>query len=190
MKAFKAWLILTALLFVIAAALILGAGAALVAWHRSRQLKDTPETESAFFKNYNPEHIIHSYLRNDSFGRGGGGGADEESVNHAANFFWAFPIKSDEQSALMTELNDDLYDQLVLNGARVLSRSGDPQTGFHYDYALGKTTGTVTIPPMQPGPTHRATSLPSGMVDVIAKVDLKERWVPERQALLSSFVGQ
>jgi hypothetical protein len=182
MRAFKAWLILTAILFVIAAALILGAGTVVIAWLRSRPLNNRPDKESAFFAKYTPEHVIQPFLCNQSFGRGGepGGGSDKRSVNHEALFFWTFAMRSDKELALMTELNDDAYHQLILNGARGLSRNGSPQTGFRYDYALGNTTGTVTIPPIQPGPTHRATSLPSGMVDVLAKVDLKEQWSPEQ----------
>jgi hypothetical protein len=122
--------------------------------------------------------VIQPLLCNQSFGRSGepGGGSDKRSVNHERGFFWAFAMRSDRKLKLMSELNDDVYDQIVVSGARIVNRSGSPQTGFHYDYTLGKDTGTVTIPPIQPGPTHRATPLPSGMVDVLAKVDLKERW--------------
>jgi hypothetical protein len=188
MKTFKAWLILTGLLFGIAVPLFVGANAVLWAWQNSRRLKDTPETKSAFLTNYNPEHVIQPFLCTHSFGQGSrnGGGADNNSVSHDVGFFWSFAMRSDKESDLMSELNDDVYDQLILNGARVLNRSGNLSTGFRYDYALGNTTGTVTIPPIQSAPAHRATPLPSGVVDVLAKVDLKEQWFPEEQALLPS----
>ena len=50
---------------------------------------------------------------------------------------------------LMDALRDDVAAQLVGNGARILSQIGVAQAGFHFDYKLGKTVGSVTISPLE-----------------------------------------
>jgi hypothetical protein len=64
--------------------------------------------------------------------------------------------------------------------AQALSRTGDARTGFHYDYRLGKSIGSVTISPISlESGIHRAMSLPKCMVDVAAQIELAEKWYPK-----------
>jgi len=150
-------------------------------WNSPHLLYATPETESAFLKNYTPQHVIQRFRCNLPFSHadGSGGEAGTDFATHQAGFHWFFAMRSDDLLPLMTALNDDLAAQLRLNGAQILSRSGDTRTGFHYDYRLGKSVGNVTISPvaLDTG-THRAMPLPKYMVDVATKVDLVEKWYP------------
>jgi hypothetical protein len=82
----------------------------------------------------------------------------------------------------MTALSDDVSAQLLLNGAQILNRSGDPQSGFHFDYKLGKSIGSLTISPLaitSPSLIHRGIPLPEGTVDVTARIQLQEMWFPK-----------
>jgi len=96
-------------------------------------------------------------------------------------------MRFDKLLPLITALNDDLSAQLSLNGAQILSRSGDARTGFHYDYRLGKSLGSVTISPVSlDSGMHRAMPLPKCMADVATKVELTEKWYPKQQTAMQA----
>lgn len=167
--------------------LIISAGAFWVIWDSSHRLYVTPETESAFLKNYTPQHVIERFQCNESSSHGAGrsGGAERDFVSHQASFDWFFVMQPDDFIPLMTALNDDLAAQLTGNMAQILSRTGDARTGFHYNYRLGKSIGSVTISPIALNSgIHRATPLPKCMVDVTAKVELAEEWYPKEQTAM------
>ena len=48
----------------------------------------------------------------------------------------------------MNALRNDVTAQLQANGAEVLQQSGGPHEGFHFDYKVGKSMGTLTILPL------------------------------------------
>jgi hypothetical protein len=79
----------------------------------------------------------------------------------------------------MNALSDNVYAQLVDNGALVISRNGDPRAGFQFKYRLGKSTGTVTLSPLSPNLVHRNTPLPDGIADVTLKIAVAEKWFPK-----------
>jgi hypothetical protein len=169
--------------------LMVSAGAFWIMWDSSHLLYATPETESAFLKNYTPQHVIERFQCNESSAHaaGSGGGAGKDFVTHQASFNWFFAMPSDKLLPLITALNDDLAVQLSLNGAQILSRSGDARTGFHYDYRLGKSLGSVTISPVSlHSGIRRAMPLPKCMVDVATKVELAEEWYPKQQTAMQA----
>jgi hypothetical protein len=185
----KSHLPLVAVAFVLVLLLTMGIGAALVTWERSQQLPDTPETKSAFLKNYTPESVIRPYLCNQSYSYnsgGGGGGVDNKSVSHTADFEWHFSMRSDKQPVLMEALNHDLSAQLMKNGAEILSRGGDAVGGFHYRYKLHNNLGTATISPITLGHVQRNLPLPAGVVDVNAQVVLTEEWFPKEATAIET----
>jgi hypothetical protein len=169
-------------IFIALSVLVLSAGA-LWTLDGSHLLPITPETESAFLKHYSSQHVIERFKCNwPSAGEGPSlvGEAGSDSVIHRSETIWYFAMRSDSQLLLMTALNDDVSVQLTQNGAQILRRSGDPHTGFHFDYKLAKTIGTVTISPVELSSNmHRAMRLPPGIVDVRAKVELSEKWFPK-----------
>jgi hypothetical protein len=172
--------------------LMVGAIAFWVVWDSSHLLYPTPETESTFLKNYTPQGVIQRFQCNESSSHGNrsSGGAGEDFVTHEASFESFIATRSDKLLLLMAALNDDLTAQLSLNGAQILSRSGDARTGFHYDYRLGKSTGSVTISPVSfNSGIHRAMPLPKCMVDVATKVELTEKWYPKEQTALQASLN-
>ena len=167
---------------------VVGVGLGLRAWEQSHRVKDTPETKSAFLKNYNPKNAVEPFLCGQylSLGGGGGVGADTKSIQHTADFMVAFSMVPDKKLALMTALNEDVNNQLIHNGAQILSRTGDLASGFHYAYRLGKATRTVMIPPVRlMGPTG-LLDRQAGRVGIDARVELNETWFPKEEAAIQA----
>jgi|HubBroStandDraft_6_1064221.scaffolds.fasta_scaffold875582_1 hypothetical protein len=145
-------------------------------------LKDTPETKSAFLNNYSSQHLIERFRWTSPLAQAGPSMSYEpgkDFVSHRSETTWYLAMRSDKRLVLMTALADDVSAQLTLNGAQIISHSGDPQTGFHFDYKLGKTIGSVTISPVEmTSSIHRVTPLPPGIADVKATVAVMEKWFP------------
>lgn len=169
-------------LFVLLLAICVFAG--LRAWDGLHTLYPTPETESAFLKNYTPKSVIEHFQSNESSSNThhSGGEAGRKFVSHEAGFEWFFAVRSEKWMPLMNALRDNVAAQLVGNGAQILSQSGDSRAGFHFDYKLGKSVGSLTILPLaiiSPRLIHRAAALPEGTVDATARIELTERWFPK-----------
>jgi hypothetical protein len=118
-------------------------------WDQLHTLYPTPETESAFFKNYTPKTVIERFdaEKGSSYGQHSGGGAGRKFVTHTGGFDWYFAMRSDKWVPLMNALRDDASAQLVANGAQILGQTGDARDGFHFEYKLEKSIGTLTISP-------------------------------------------
>jgi hypothetical protein len=153
-------------------------------WEQLHTLYPTPETESAFLKDYTPKSVIERFQadegRGTSYGHHSGGGAGRKFVTHTAGFIWDFAMRSEKWISLMNALRDDVSAQLVDNGAQILSQSGDARDGFHFEYKLGNSIGTLTISPLSINSLiHRATPLGQGLVDVTARIEQMETWFPK-----------
>ena len=82
----------------------------------------------------------------------------------------------------MTALNNDVYQQLVANGAQILSQSGNPHDGFHFEYKIGNSMGYLTILPLaitSPLLVQRRAPLSEGMADVTVRIEQREMWFPK-----------
>lgn len=157
-------------------------------WNRGHTFSPT-ETESAFLKNYTPTSVLNRF--NDgqaSYSNGTGTGYGRDSVTHKANFEGDFALCSERFMPLMDALRDDIAARLAGNGARILSQIGDARAGFHFDYKLGKTVGSVTITPLELTPLDPARVLghsrpvPNCMVGIHTRIDVAEEWFPKGQA--------
>lgn len=95
----------------------------------------------------------------------------------------------------MDALSDDVAARLAGNGARILSQIGDARAGFHLDYKLGKTVGSVTITPLELTPLDPARVLghsravPTCMVGVHTRIDVAEEWFPKEPGLMQISVN-
>jgi hypothetical protein len=151
-------------------------------WNRIHTVYPTPETESTFLKNYTPTNVLEEF--NDEGGssylRGRSAGAGHDSVTHGATFDGYVALRAERWMPLMNALRDDVAAQLVGNGARILSQGGDARAGFHFDYKLGKTVGSVTISPLAlTSLIHRKMPLPDGMADTHTSIGVAEKWFPK-----------
>jgi hypothetical protein len=174
--------------------IVVVAGMSWLVWDNTYLLYATPETESVFLKNYTPQHVIERFQKGESSpfqGPGRGAIAGKHFVTHQTEFDSTFAMRYDESIPLMTALNDDLAEQLTRSGAYVLIRGGDPHSGFHCDYRLGRSVGTVTISPVVfDSRVHRGTPLPEYSVAVVAKVELNEKWYPSEQSALQAGLNK
>jgi hypothetical protein len=184
MKTFRGLLGLFAVLLTLG-----GAVAVPIVWQRLHTLYPTPETESAFLKAYTPQPLIEQYKCNEPAvysGPNGGGSAGEKFVTRTGRFDFFFVMRSEKRLPLIIALNNDAYDQLILKGAQILNRSGDPHSGFQYDYKLDKSIGSLVIAPLETlttSPIHRSYPLPNGTVDVSVHIEEREMWFPKEPPL-------
>jgi len=124
-----------------------------------------------------------------SHAAGTGSGAGKDFVTHQASFSWFFAMRSDKLLPLITALNDDLAAQLSLNGAQILSRSGDARTGFHYDYSLGKSLGSVTISPVSLDSVSNVRCRSRKVWWMWHEVELAEKWYPKQQTAMQASLN-
>jgi len=152
-------------------------------WEHFYTLYPTPESETAFLKHYTPKLVIEKFREpNESLANGQhkGDQAGPEFVTHTAGFDWHFAMRTDRWEPLMNALREDALTQLQANGANILRQSGDPHSGFHFDYRIGKSIGTLAILPLSlDSQVHRVMALPKGTVDVLACIEQTERWFPK-----------
>jgi len=161
-------------------------------WDQLHTLYPTLETESAFLRNYTPKSVIERFdaEKGSSYGQHSGGGAGRKFVTHTGGFDWYFAIRSEKWMPLMNALRDDASAQLVVNGAQILIQTGDANNGFHFEYKLGKSIGTLTISPLaQTSLIHRATPLCKGLVDVTARIEQTETWFPKEPGTITVSVN-
>lgn len=154
------------------------------------------ETESAFLKNYAPTNVLNRF--NDgqaSYSHGDGAAFGHDSVTHEANFDGDFALCSEKFVPLMDALSDDVAAQLVGNGARILSQIGEARSGFHFDYKLGKTVGSVIITPLELTPTDpgrvlgHSKPVPNCMVGVHTSIKVAEKWFAKEPGLMQISVS-
>lgn len=161
-------------------------------WDHLNTLYPTPETESAFLKNYTPKSVMDRFDAEggSSVMHHSGGGAGRKFVTHTGGFEWYFSIRTEKWMPLMNALRDDVSAQLADNGAHILGQSGDARDGFHFEYKVGKSIGTLTILPLaQTSLIHRATPLCNGLVDVTAHIEQTETWFPKEPGTIMVSVN-
>jgi hypothetical protein len=145
----------------------------------------TPETESAFLKHYTPELAVNKFrLKNNSFGwqSSMSAGAGREFATHSGNFEGDVAIDPKCWMRLMSSIREDLSIQLSRDGARILTQRGDALDGFHFDYKLGNSLGSVVVSPL------RIVSIPRGCACkavVHVYVSIEERYFRKQPGLIT-----
>jgi hypothetical protein len=137
-----------------------------------------PEPESPFLKSYTPEPAIKPFIEN--WGYSGGHSMGTDSVSHHGGFESDVVLRPEKWEPLMNALRDDASRQLANSRAQVLSQSGDPHDGFHFNYKFGKSCGSLAILPLKPDTGMRRNSpLPKGLEDVTVQIEQTERRCPK-----------
>ncbi len=163
-----------------------------VIWNATHLLYPTPETQSAFLQHYTPKQVFSSFACHESavFSQHSGAAAGRKYVTRNAGFEWIFVISPEKWAPLMDALRQDAYDQLVSNGAQILSQSGDSRTGFHFDYKTEHVLGSLTIFPLAASNrVQRATPLPRGLGDVSSRIEQTEKWFPNAQGMIQASLA-
>lgn len=144
----------------------------------------TPETESAFLKNYTPEPAVDQFRLKDSYGQWGStvtAGAGKEFASHQRSFSGQIAIDPKNWVSLMSSVSDDLSAQLSRYGAQILNQSGDVHDGFRVNYRVGKTFGQVVISPLKGEKVQPGFS---GKLQVSLDVSVEEKWFPKAPGLI------
>jgi hypothetical protein len=145
-------------------------------------LYPTPVTMSTFFKEYTPRPVVESFESHQfssAWGESNGSSAGRRFITNRREFRPDFAIQLAQRIPLVNALSDDIYAQLVHAGASV-SRSGDPQKGFQFEYILGKSTGTAILSPLTLSTSiRRDSALPNGIADIALQVTIMEKWFPK-----------
>lgn len=82
-----------------------------------------------------------------------------------------------------------LRPQPAHNGAQILSESGDARDGFHFEYKLGKSIGTLIISSLSIDTVvHRTTPLGQGLVDVNVRIKQSETRFPKAPGRIMACV--
>ena len=170
--------------FLVAVLTIIIAGAAFTVWKHERLVYPTPESESAFIKNYSPENAIKPFQADGSsgFGHHYGGGAGHDYVTRTGGFDVTFVSHADLFAPLQQALIDDASKQLRTYGAIVKIQGRDPEGNYCFLYTLGKSLGSIKIFPVTaapPGTVQRVTPLKAGLLDTRARIEQKELWFPQ-----------
>ena len=155
-------------------------------WNSVHLYPATPETESAFLKDYSPENVLKRFNGGQgSYSHGGGDTAGYDSVTHTANFAGYFALCSENFMPLMDALRDDVTAQLTASGAQILSQIGVAEAGFHFDYKVGKTLGSVSISPLQlyPDLGSQRNTLSNCSVGIQTRIDVNEKWFAKESSL-------
>lgn len=134
-----------------------------------------PETESAFLKSYTLANSIVPGIPLAS-GFGGPDSAHHGCASHQREFQSWFAIPPGSEPAVMTAVRQDLEHQLTRQGSQIIAASGDLHTGFQYDYAAGRTKGSVFIDPPVLADSTFAGQLRRGQLAVKLRVRISETW--------------
>jgi CTP-dependent riboflavin kinase len=73
---------------------------------------------------------------------------------------------------------------------RSLTTSGESRNGFHFEYKLGKSFGSVKILPLTINTrVHRRILLPEGTVDLATRIEVEEKWFPKEPGTMQVRVS-
>jgi hypothetical protein len=150
-----------------------------MAYSRPKLLYPSPETETTFFRDYDPNPVFKMF-KTDSYGWGSSNGssAGDGFVNNETDYQGQLAIRPQDSEALIINLKNDLWGHLHDSGPSVLNLTGDLSHGYRFDYQIANSTGWVTIAPLKPDPQKRVGYLEPGFTQVLVKMSIHETWRP------------
>jgi hypothetical protein len=138
----------------------------------------SPETQSAFLRSYTlaeaiaPLSPLRSQLSGpDSAGRGC-------AFHQRESQSWLL-IASGNSPALMAAVRQDLESRLSRDGSQIVAEKGNASERFQYDYAVGKTKGSVIVDPLviaDAASVAGQAGLRPGQLAVKLHVQISETW--------------
>src|SRR5271169_6592305 len=116
-----------------------------------RRLYPTSDTQSAFFRSYNPRAVIEKYACENIVATSSGGSGDSYGVgfvSHQRSTYASIEIDEQNWVPLMQALAADVKSKLLLGGGE----GGGPGKGMtsRFYYQDGRSLGSVSIPPLIP----------------------------------------
>jgi hypothetical protein len=145
----------------------------------------TPGMESAFLRSYNPESTVEQFQLKASGSQWNShmsATAGRRFASHQSAFHGQFAIDPKDWMPLMTSVSGNLSAQLSRYDAQILSQSGDSRDGFHFDYKVGKSLGSVVISPLRIGSGQGGST---DKLQVVLDVSVEERWFRTEHGLIT-----
>ena len=173
------WKVLISFFAIIGSAFIVLA--APVIRDQQQLLYPSPNSVSAFLKNYNPQRVTAKFQSDESSAMRAdeGASAGPRFITNKWDFNPIFSMQFEKRIPLMNALGNDIYAQLLHCGAVVISRRGAPDEGFYFEYRLGKSVGAITVFPVSSDfRIRRNMPLPDGISDMSVRIEVTERWFP------------
>jgi len=147
--------------------------------HLQHRYSPGVEHESTFLRTYSPRPVIELFAKQNSLSiaDGIGSGAGRKFVTNERKIDPMFAIQTEMTTPLLSALGEDMVAQLTRVGATILSRSGDPASGFHFSYKEGTSVGSVTLLPFSDqARSSLNSSLGERVKDVRANIVISEKW--------------
>jgi hypothetical protein len=156
----------------------------------------TPETESAFMKNYSPKTVIEPFQCKDEGANQTNSvtaGAVRKFVSHESVFESNFVIKSRNWMPLMLALDDDLSSRLSRQGAEIVTHTGEPRDGYHTQYRTDKSVGEVALESLRLISVTSVSGPRAILRDDEQAVDLRiairEKWFETKPGMITAKVS-
>ena len=151
--------------------------------HLRYRYSPSVEHQSAFLRNYSPRPVIELFAFRQvplSIGDGTSSAAGWKFVTNERKIDPTFAIPTDMRIPLMTALSEDMAVQLTRDGSTIISRSGDPASGFHFSYKDGTSVGNVTLLPLSDqARSSNHPPLAEGLKEIRASIVISEKWFPQ-----------
>lgn len=153
--------------------LLLGLGIIRAVVGKGDVVYPNPETESAFLRGYTLESAVVPGTSLAS-GLSGPDSAGRGCASHQREFQFSFAIPSGNEPAVMAAVRRDLEYRLTRQGSQITA-ANDLRKGFQYDYAVGKTKGSVFVDPLVADPTY-ASQVGPAQLAVKLRIRITETW--------------
>ena len=118
----------------------------------ARMVYATPERRSAFLKTYTPDAVVKPFTSprwSADFGSSDVSEAGQGRAEFKKMFDARMAIRSEDRKALTAALSQDIINELSNSGGWVYEKKGDANVGHRFKYVAGKSTGTISLTPVQ-----------------------------------------
>lgn len=159
--------------------------------HQAGLVYPRPETKSIFLNTYSPKKTIEAFdlKQGGSSGGGEGSGAGNEFATHEKRFHFQFFINAQQRDALAKALADDVAEQLLRSGAKIVVTEHAADGSVAFRYVSGHTQGQAVVEPIKTGGRDYAVPFKpqANRPEVTARVNIKEKWFKSLPALLPAM---
>ena len=120
---------------------------------KSMTLTPGPESQSVFFKQYDPAPVLNSFRATNgplSMPRKVESTGNWGFVSHRETFHPALSIESGRREAMLAALQRDAEEQIRKASGTIIREHAEEPSGFQVGYQIGPTRGAILVKPAKP----------------------------------------